>query len=62
MTRFLMSLEEAVELVMYAFQHAHPGDIFVQKAPACTIETLALALKKIFKADNPDQTNWHKAW
>lgn len=53
MTRFLMSLEEAVELVMYAFQHAQPGDIFVQKAPACTIETLALALKEIFKADNP---------
>jgi UDP-N-acetylglucosamine 4,6-dehydratase/5-epimerase len=53
MTRFLMSLEEAVELVMYAFQHAQPGDIFVQKAPACTIEVLAQALKEIFKADNP---------
>lgn len=53
MTRFLMSLEEAVELVMYTFQHAQSGDIFVQKAPACTIETLALALKEIFKADNP---------
>lgn len=53
MTRFLMSLEEAVELVMYDFQHAQPGDIFIQKAPACTIETLALALKEIFKANNP---------
>lgn len=52
MTRFLMSLEEAVELVMYAFQHAHPGDIFVQKAPASTIEILAQALKEIFKAEN----------
>jgi UDP-N-acetylglucosamine 4,6-dehydratase/5-epimerase len=53
MTRFMMSIEDAVDLVLYAFHHAAPGDIFVQKAPAATIETLALALKKIFAADNP---------
>jgi UDP-N-acetylglucosamine 4,6-dehydratase len=53
MTRFMMSIEDAVDLVIYAFQHGNPGDIFVQKAPAATIETLALALKKIFNASNP---------
>jgi UDP-N-acetylglucosamine 4,6-dehydratase/5-epimerase len=53
MTRFMMSIEDAVDLVVYAFQHGNPGDIFVQKAPACTIENLARAIKIIFKADNP---------
>ena len=48
MTRFVMSLEEAVELVVYAFNNAHAGDIFVQKAPACTIEVLAQAVKELF--------------
>jgi len=52
MTRFLMSLEEAVELVIFAFQHAEAGDIMVQKAPACTIGDLAQALKELFDADN----------
>lgn len=52
MTRFIMSLEEAVDLVLFAFEHGESGDIFVKKAPACTIEDLALAVKKIFKADN----------
>jgi len=52
MTRFLMSLEEAVELVVYAFQHAQSGDIMVQKAPACTIGDLAQAIKELFNADN----------
>lgn len=52
MTRFLMSLEDSINLVMYAFQNALPGDMFVQKAPATTIETLALALRKIFNAKN----------
>jgi UDP-glucose 4-epimerase len=53
MTRFLMSLEDAVDLVIYAFRHARQGDIFVQKAPASTIMDLALAVKQMFAADNP---------
>lgn len=48
MTRFVMSLEEAVDLVLYAFEHGESGDILVQKAPACTIEVLAQAVKEIF--------------
>ncbi len=48
MTRFMMSIDDAVDLVAYAFQNGKPGDIFVQKAPAATIETLAIALKKLF--------------
>lgn len=47
MTRFLMSLDEAVDLVMFAFEHAQPGDIMVQKAPACTIGTLAKAIQEL---------------
>ena len=52
MTRFMMSIDDAVDLVVYAFEHGKPGDVFVQKAPAATIETLARAMKKLFKADN----------
>jgi len=52
MTRFMMSIDDAVDLVLYAFEHARPGDIFVQKAPAATIETLAKAFLRIFKVDN----------
>ena len=52
MTRFLMTLEDAVDLVLYAFEHAVPGDIFVQKAPASTIADLAQAIKEVFGADN----------
>lgn len=52
MTRFIMSLEEAVELVLFAFEHAENGDIMVQKAPACTIEVLAQAVRELFHADN----------
>ena len=52
MTRFLMSLEEAVELVLFAFEHGNPGDLFVNKAPAGTIGDLAKALKEICNADN----------
>ncbi|MBT0573049.1 polysaccharide biosynthesis protein [Riemerella anatipestifer] len=52
MTRFMMSLEDSVDLVMYAFQNGQPGDIFVQKSPAATIEALAQALKELFNADN----------
>ena len=53
MTRFLMSLEDSVDLVLYAFKHGKQGDLFVQKAPASTVADLALALKEIFKKDNP---------
>ncbi len=53
MTRFMMSIDDAVDLVVYAYKNAEPGDIFVQKAPAATIETLALAIKKLFCAENP---------
>jgi len=49
MTRFLMSLDEAMGLVLYAFEHAEGGDIFVQKAPACTIYDLACAVRNLFK-------------
>lgn len=52
MTRFLMSLDESVELVLFAFQNAHNGDRFVQKAPAFTIMDLALAIQSIFNAKN----------
>lgn len=52
MTRFLMSLEEAVELVVFAFENAEAGDIMVQKAPASTIGDLAQAVKELFNADN----------
>jgi UDP-N-acetylglucosamine 4,6-dehydratase/5-epimerase len=53
MTRFLMSLEDSLELVLHAFKHSKQGDIFVQKAPASTVGDLALALREIFGLDNP---------
>jgi UDP-glucose 4-epimerase len=52
MTRFIMSLKNAVELVLYAFENGKGGDIFVQKAPACTIGDLAVAVKELFGAKN----------
>jgi UDP-glucose 4-epimerase len=52
MTRFLMSLDDAVDLVLYAFSNARQGDIFVQKAPASAILDLAIAVKELFNADN----------
>lgn len=52
MTRYLMSLEEAVELVIFAFNNGEQGDIMVQKSPACTIADLAQALKELFNANN----------
>lgn len=51
MTRFMMTLDDAVDLVIYAFTHAHNGDLFVQKAPAATLSTLATALKEVYKTD-----------
>ena len=53
MTRFMMTLNDAVDLVIYAFQHGRNGDLFVQKAPAATLETLARALKELLKKDTP---------
>lgn len=53
MTRFMMTIDEAVELVLYAFRNGTPGDVFVQKAAASTIGTLAEALRRLLKAENP---------
>jgi UDP-N-acetylglucosamine 4,6-dehydratase len=53
MTRFMMSIDGAVDLVLYAFEHAQPGDLYVQKAPAATIETLARALLQVLGVNNP---------
>jgi len=53
MTRFMMTLEEAVDLVLYAFENGEPGDMFVQKAPATTIDTLAKALIELYQTDVP---------
>lgn len=53
MTRFMMTLDDAVDLVIYAFKNGQPGDMFVQKSPASTIETLAKALKELYKSEIP---------
>jgi UDP-glucose 4-epimerase len=53
MTRFMMTLDDAVDLVLYAFTHGHNGDLFIQKAPAATLETLANALKDLYRSDVP---------
>jgi UDP-glucose 4-epimerase len=55
MTRFMMSLDDAVDLVLYAFQKGEPGDLFVQKAPACTLGTLAEAMQSVLGTCNPIQ-------
>ena len=55
MTRFMMSLDDAIDLAIYAFENASPGDLFVQKAPAATIGTLAEAIKEIFGSEPPMQ-------
>ena len=52
MTRFMMTLDDSVDLVLYAFEHGKPGDIFVQKSPASTIRDLAQAIKELYNADN----------
>ena len=56
MTRFLMSLEDSVDLVLFAFQYGQQGDIFVQKAPASTVADLAIALKELFGSNSPVHT------
>ena len=52
MTRFMMTLDDAVDLVLYAFEHGVNGDLFVQKAPAATLLVLATALKELYRVDN----------
>lgn len=56
MTRFMMTLDDAVDLVMYAFEHGQNGDLFVQKAPAATLDVLAAALKELYKTDTEVKT------
>jgi len=56
MTRFMMTIDDAVDLVIYAFQNGQPGDMFVQKSPASTIEDLAKALKELYKSEAPINT------
>jgi UDP-glucose 4-epimerase len=53
MTRFMMTIEDAVDLVLYAFQHGNAGDTFVQKAPSCTIDVLTRALNKLLNVETP---------
>lgn len=53
MTRFMMTLDSAVDLVLYAFEHGEQGDLFVQKAPAATVEVLVKALLELYNANNP---------
>lgn len=55
MSRFMMTIDDALDLVLYAFEKGQPGDLFVRKAPAATIETLAKALNRLYKANNPIQ-------
>lgn len=57
MTRFMMTLDDAVDLVLYAFEHGHNGDLFVQKAPAATLTTLAEALKDVYSDIDPKYGN-----
>jgi UDP-glucose 4-epimerase len=56
MTRFMMTLDDAIDLVLYAFSHSHNGDLFIQKAPAATLEILAAALKELYQSDVPVRT------
>jgi UDP-glucose 4-epimerase len=53
MTRFMMTVENAVGLVLYAFEHGSPGDLFVQKAPAATLETLVAAMQSVYGREAP---------
>ena len=54
MTRFIMSLEKAVDLVLFAFEHGENGDLLIQKAPACTIQTQAEAVCELFRGKKED--------
>jgi UDP-glucose 4-epimerase len=59
MTRFLMPLPQAIDLVIYAFEHARQGDIFIRKAPACTVADMAAALQGLFGARYTGEDHWH---
>ena len=56
MTRFMMTIDDAVDLVLYAFEHGHNGDLFVQKAPAATLQILATALKELYSSETEIRT------
>ncbi len=62
MTRFMMTLDGAVDLVIFAFQNGNPGDIFVQKSPAATIDVLVKALLKLYNSNKYDKNHWNTAW
>ena len=62
MTRFMMNLEEAVDLVMFAFNNANPGEIFVQKSPAATIGILSKAILELLDKKDYQSKNWNKTW
>ena len=62
MTRFIMTLDEAVDLVLYAYEHAHTGDILVQKAPASTIGSACPGCKGTLPLWCRDQGHWHPPW
>ncbi len=61
MTRFMMTLDDAVELVFFAFKNGENGDIFVQKSPAATINTLAEALIELYQFKCRNQIHWNQA-
>ena len=62
MTRFMMSLEDSIDLVLHAFKNGKQGEIFVQKSPASTIQNLAITLSKIFKSKPKIKNYWYKTW
>ena len=62
MTAFMMTLDNAVDLVLFAFETGKTGDIFVQKAPSTTIGELAKTMKKIYKSDSKIKKYWNKTW
>jgi UDP-N-acetylglucosamine 4,6-dehydratase len=63
MTRFMMTLDDAVDLVLYAFKHGNNGDIFVQKAPAATVQVLTQAILELMgKPGSRGARDWHPPW
>ena len=62
MTRFMMTLEDAVELVLFAFRAGRPGDIFVKKSPAASLDILITAIEELLNRRAPSRDNWHPTW